>query len=250
MKKIKCNNFKNSKGYKVSKNFKNFKKDDLNAFFNSNELFIRKGKNIYTKNMFKSVKVYGERLFYFKGFEFREWNPYKSKLCASIVKSDFIDFDLLSNSNILYLGASCGTTVSHISDLNYKKIFSVEISYEMGIQLVGLSRTRKNIFPIIEDARNVLNIKKLIGSNRIGLVILDIPGKFQVDLINDIAIHILKKHTIIYFSIKLSSINSSKSLREILNIELVKLKEIFDIKNIISLEPFEKNHYMLILRKK
>ena len=82
---------------------------------------------LYTKNRDKGHIVYGERLIIEGDTEFREWNPYRSKLAASIMnkaRNIYID----KNSTVLYLGASSGTTVSHVSDLTNNTIYAIEFA--------------------------------------------------------------------------------------------------------------------------
>ena len=44
------------------------------------------GDKLYTKNLIRGERVYGEKLIDFKGKELREWNPRRSKLAAAIMK--------------------------------------------------------------------------------------------------------------------------------------------------------------------
>ncbi len=78
----------------------------------------RKGrrKSIFTRNLVPGKKVYDERLIKDKGVELREWNPRKSKLAAAIMKG-VREIGIKPGSKVLYLGASTGTTPSHVSDI-------------------------------------------------------------------------------------------------------------------------------------
>ena len=83
---------------------------------------------VYTKNLISSDKVYGERLINYKGVEYREWDPFRSKLTALILENPITNF-LNKDTKCLYLGASTGTTVSHLSDiLENGIIFAVEFA--------------------------------------------------------------------------------------------------------------------------
>ena len=48
--------------------------------------------------------------------EYRQWNPFRSKLGASIL-GGVKNIYMKPGDKVLYLGASTGTTVSHVSDL-------------------------------------------------------------------------------------------------------------------------------------
>lgn len=48
--------------------------------------------------------------------EYRVWNPFRSKLAASIL-AGVDNIHIKPGSKLLYLGAASGTSVSHCSDL-------------------------------------------------------------------------------------------------------------------------------------
>ena len=48
--------------------------------------------------------------------EYRVWNPFRSKLAASIV-GGIENIYMQPGSKVLYLGGASGTTVSHVADL-------------------------------------------------------------------------------------------------------------------------------------
>ena len=75
-----------------------------------------KFRRLYTENLVPGKNVYGERLVVQNKSEYREWNAYKSKLCAAILKGAPNIF-IRRNDVVLYLGAASGTTVSHVSDI-------------------------------------------------------------------------------------------------------------------------------------
>ena len=109
----------------------------------------------YTKNLVPGTTVYDERLFHHHNTEFREWNPRKSKLAAGLLKG-MSQIGLKPGHTVLYLGASTGTTVSHISDIVGKSgiIYAVEFSPRSIRQLVFLSNQIKKICPILAASNN------------------------------------------------------------------------------------------------
>ena len=99
-----------------------------------------------------------------EGEEYRLWNPFRSKLSTAIllgVKA----LPELYQKKIIYLGASHGTTVSHISDLvgDDGVIFAVEFSVRAAREFVAKCSSRKNIIPIIEDARTYWAYRVIFG---------------------------------------------------------------------------------------
>ena len=75
------------------------------------------GQNkLATENLVPGNQVYNEKLLSKNGIEYRIWNPFRSKLAASIMNR-LEEFPFKKNSSVLYLGVSTGTTASHISDI-------------------------------------------------------------------------------------------------------------------------------------
>jgi len=86
-------------------------------------------EKLATENLVVGNQVYKEKLVKKKDIEYRLWDPFRSKLAASIMNGLEI-FPITDKSNILYLGVSTGTTISHISDIVGPRgiIFGVEHS--------------------------------------------------------------------------------------------------------------------------
>jgi len=85
-------------------------------------VFIARGKEdaLVTRNLVPGESVYGEkRISVDEGetkVEYRVWNPFRSKLAAAILGG--VDHIYIQpGSKVLYLGASAGTTVSHVADI-------------------------------------------------------------------------------------------------------------------------------------
>ncbi|HNU36633.1 MAG TPA: fibrillarin-like rRNA/tRNA 2'-O-methyltransferase, partial [Methanomassiliicoccales archaeon] len=99
---------------------------------------FRSGDMVLTRNLAPGKRVYGERLFSQDGQEYREWSPDRSKLGAFIRKGGTA-FPFRPDSHVLYLGASSGTTPSHVSDIVPQgRVYAVEISPRMFRDLVGV----------------------------------------------------------------------------------------------------------------
>ncbi|MEM2376259.1 MAG: fibrillarin-like rRNA/tRNA 2'-O-methyltransferase, partial [Sulfolobales archaeon] len=61
-----------------------------------------------TKNLVPGKKVYDEWLFKVGDVEYREWNAYRSKLAAALLKG-IKELSITPSSKVLYLGAGSGT---------------------------------------------------------------------------------------------------------------------------------------------
>ena len=112
-------------------------------------------KKLATKNLIPGNQVYNEKLLTVKEVEYRIWNPFRSKLAAAIM-NDLKDFPFNQKSDVLYLGVSTGTTISHISDIVGQNgtIFGIEHASRVARDFLDrVASYRKNIVPIIQDAR-------------------------------------------------------------------------------------------------
>ncbi|XP_041604412.1 rRNA/tRNA 2'-O-methyltransferase fibrillarin-like protein 1 [Vulpes lagopus] len=96
--------------------------------------------------------------------EYRAWNPFRSKLAAAIL-GGVDQIHIKPKAKVLYLGAASGTTVSHVSDIIGPDglVYAVEFSHRAGRDLVNVAKKRTNIIPVLEDARQPLKYRMLIG---------------------------------------------------------------------------------------
>lgn len=206
-------------------------------------------KNVlFTRNLIAGNDVYGERLKIFNNIEYREFLPSKSKLAAAIIKG-IKEVGLNKNKVVLYLGASTGTTVSHISDIveNEGFVFAVENSAVVIRNLVFLSEQRKNITPIFEDANHPEIYEKRI--TKVDWIYQDVSQRNQVEIFFKNVDMFLKKEGYCLLAVKAKSIDITKKSNEIFESvkkELSKRLEIIDFK---ELQPFQKDHCMFVCRK-
>lgn len=207
------------------------------------------GKQIYTKNLIPGKKVYGEKLIKKEGTEYREWNPFKSKYCAGLVKG--IERNIFfKEATVLYLGSAEGTTVSHASDIVGNKgiIFCVDLSDIAMQKLVKLSEERENILPVLSDANKIENYEEYLEKG-VDVLFQDISQRNQTEIFLKNA-KFLKKNCYGCLSLKTKSISQSEDVKDILNKEKAKLEKEFSIEQVVSLNPFEKHHYIILVKKK
>ena len=201
--------------------------------------------HIATENLNPNTKVYGEKLVEFEGKEYRIWEQRRSKLGAAIMNGMNM-FPFEKNSKILYLGASSGTTPSHISDITTEGlIWCVEFSPRMMRSLVELSRSRKNMIPILDDATKPLNYLHIL--EKVDIIYSDVAQPKQSELFMDNMRLYLKKDGIGIIMIKARSIDVTRSPKKIFKEEESKLKTggIRVIEK-INLEPYEKDHIAMV----
>ncbi|NON61820.1 fibrillarin-like rRNA/tRNA 2'-O-methyltransferase [Acidianus sp. RZ1] len=201
-----------------------------------------------TKNFAPGYSVYGERLINYKGEEYREWNAFRSKLAGAIMKG-LKENPVRKAIKVLYLGAASGTTPSHISDIVEKegKVYGVEFSPRVVRELILVAQRRSNLFPILADARFPQNYGRLIED--VNVLYVDIAQPDQTDIAIYNARYFLRDKGFILLAIKARSIDVTKEPTEIFKTETAKLeKEDFEVVQVLNLDPYDKDHAMVLAR--
>ena len=206
-----------------------------------------KDGQIATKNLTPGISVYGEDLIQEDG-EYRLWNPNRSKLAAALLNG-LENLELNSASKVLYLGASTGTTVSHISDIVIDgRIYAVEFSPVTMKKLVRLATKRFNIAPILADAtkpKQYLNIVE-----KADLVYCDVAQPTQSELFMKNMNLFLKEDGLGLLMLKARSIDVVQKPKKIFKEEEKKLiTKGFKVIEKVKLEPYEKDHIAFLVEK-
>lgn len=206
-----------------------------------------KDGNVATKNLTPGISVYGEELIN-EEEEYRIWNPRRSKLAAALLNG-LKNLKIENDAKVLYLGASTGTTVSHISDMAINgRIYAVEFSPTTAKKLVQLSRQRNNIAPILGDAtkpKGYLNIVE-----KADLIYCDVAQPTQSELFIKNMNLFSKDNNMGMLMIKARSIDVVQKPKKIFKEQEKKLKEKgFKIIEKVKLEPYEKDHIALLVEK-
>jgi len=174
--------------------------------------------------------------------EYRQWNPFRSKLGAAIlggVKTIYMG----PGSKVLYLGAASGTTVSHVADLVGPTgcVYAVEFSHRTGRELMEVAKKRTNIVPIIEDARKPQKYRMLVPM--VDCLFADVAQPDQARILAVNAHYFLKNGGGFVISIKANCIDSTAPAEHVFAQQVVELKKsLFRPKEQISLEPYERDH--------
>jgi len=202
----------------------------------------RSGKALYTKALAPG-SVYGEET---KDGR-RAWNPHRSKLAAAILNG-LKDFPFSEDSNVLYLGASTGTTVSHVSDIVPKgHVYALEFSETSMRKLLELAKKRGNVTPLLQDARRPEDYQYLIGD--VDIIYQDVAQPDQSEILIKNARLFLKKGDYAVICIKARSIDSVEDPVKVFGREKEKLASEFQLLEEINLRPYDKDHRMLVLRR-
>jgi fibrillarin-like pre-rRNA processing protein len=208
-------------------------------------------KLIATCNLTPGRTYYGEQVIKTREGEFRAWDPFRSKLSAAILNGiKFLPFR--AGVVCLYLGASTGTTVSHISDIvgETGKIFAVEMASRVAREFVEkVAKYRKNVTSIIADARQPERYQSIYGT--VSIVYCDIaqPDQTEIAIANCKRFFAGGSESILFLVVKASSIDALKNKRLVFE-EQIRILKVggFATLEKIDLEPYDRNHAMIVAR--
>ena len=216
---------------------------DKESFF---WLQIEGEEKLATENLIPGNQVYNEKLVQLNAVEYRIWNPFRSKLAAAIMNG-LDDFPFKQKSDVLYLGVSTGTTISHISDIVGQNgtIFGIEHASRVARDFLDrVASYRKNIVPIIHDARKPEEFFSVY--KKVDVVYVDIAQPDQTEIAIENCKLYLKSGGHLVLIIKTRSIDVTKDPKRVIKNEINKLKSLFRIKQTIDLHPYDKDHAMVI----
>lgn len=200
---------------------------------------------IATVNLALGKRVYGERLFKWKDLELREWNPYRSKLGAALLKG-IEELPIKEGHKILYLGAATGTTPSHVSDIvgPTGRVYALDVAPRVMRELIAVCETRPNMFPMLADARKPHEYRHIV--ELVDGIYADIAQPDQASIVADNAEFFLKDGGYLLLAIKARSIDVTREPSEVFKQQIDILKERgFEIIDMVHLEPFDKDHAMV-----
>jgi len=207
----------------------------------------KKNDKLFTQNpeACKGIKVYNEQLVNEGGVEYRSWNPFRSKLAAALLKG--LPIDIPPDSQVLYLGAATGTTVSHISDiLTSGTIYAVESSPIATSNLLKVSELRTNIVPLLADANHPERYQAMVPT--VDFLYQDISQRNQADIFSRNIDRYLKPGGPGLIMVKARSIDVSLKPKQAYDLVATHLKQAgLVLKKTLELAPFEKDHAALLV---
>jgi len=200
----------------------------------------------FTRNLVPGNRVYDEELLKIHGSEFRSWDPYRSKLAGAILKGG-LDPDIIrAGDKVLYLGASTGTTASHVSDIVGSEglVVGVEVSARVGREfLEKVAKARVNVIPYISDARETERFGEF---GKMDVVYCDIAQRDQTEIAIANARSHLKRGGRLLLVVKARSIDQLKEPKLVFKEEAQKLRDAgFVVESVIDLRPFDKDHALI-----
>lgn len=212
-----------------------------------NDLLLRKKSVLLTKNLVLGKSVYGESFVQEPQGEYRLWRPQVSKLCAAFVKGMVLD--IKPTSCILYLGASTGSSLSHLSDLCPQGIiFGVDSAPRVVRELVFLSEERNNIVPILTSARN-----PEIYAGRVcktDIIYQDVAVRDQVSMFLKNLELFLEQSGVAVLCLKTRCIDCTKKPELVASVAEQELNKSTCVIESYCLAPFYKDHWVFVCKKK
>lgn len=195
--------------------------------------------------------VYGEDIVRIADREYRIWDPYRSKLAAAVLKG-LSEVPIKRETSVLYLGAASGTTASHVSDIVGEKgrVYCVEFAQRSFRDLVNnTSKNRRNMTPIFADARFPEKYRSIVRG--VDTVYADIAQPDQARILSENITQYLGDEGEFLFAVKARSIDVSKDPSSIFRQEKDLLEQNgYRVKQMIRLDPFEKDHSMILGSKR
>jgi fibrillarin-like pre-rRNA processing protein len=201
-------------------------------------------KALLTRNLSPGSRVYNEDLVPRDGVEYRTWDPFRSKLAAAILKG--LPEEVIGEGHrVLYLGASTGTTASHVSDLvgSGGLVIGVEFAPRVAREFVErVARRRKNVLPFVADARD----PSKYAISKVDVVYCDIAQPDQTEIAIANCRRLLRKGGTLLLVVKARSIDVLKEPKRVYAEEGKKLDEAgFRVLQTLDLSPFDRDHALI-----
>ncbi|MBI4151446.1 fibrillarin-like rRNA/tRNA 2'-O-methyltransferase [Candidatus Woesearchaeota archaeon] len=207
-----------------------------------------KGRRLYTQNMLPGKTPFNEKVVREQGKEYREFDPTRSKLAAAIVKGA-TNIGIRGGDVVLYLGASHGYTISYISDMVGKEglLFGIDSAPRVLRDLVFLAEERRNIIPILANANHPEEYEKRICG--VDVVYQDIAQRNQAEIFVENCRFFLKEGGYGLLAVKARSIDARRKSKQIFEEVRKKVEKELTVIDYRILEPLEKDHCMIIVKK-
>lgn len=200
---------------------------------------------LVTVNLIPGYKSCNEEIITISEIEYRVWSPYNSKIGAALTKG-LKTLPCSTGSRILYLGIASGTTASYLSDIIGRDglIYGVDFSARTLRDLLPVAEKRKNILPILGDARKPEQYASVI--EMVDMIYCDVAQPKQARLLLDNAKMFLKEKGQSLLAIKARSIDVTASPEKVFDYEREELTSNgFTILQSLRLDPFQKDHMMV-----
>jgi len=170
----------------------------------------------------------------------RVWDPAKSKLAALYYLGN--GPDLTGTMRVLYLGASYGTTVSHVADY-VEVVYAIDNAPRPMQDLLRLCSRQENIIPILADAAHPERYMALVES--VDLIYQDVAQRDQAGIAIK-NLHFLKPGCTCVLMLKTRSIDVTRPPKELCAETVQRLNPFFRSIAMTWLSPCHKDHAAVV----
>lgn len=201
-------------------------------------ILLHEGR-LYTLNSAPGWRLKRQPVLVREGKEYRSWNPYTSKIAAYMLCGG-AHKEFAESSSILYLGASYGTTVSHLHDVTPSaRIYAVEFAREPFSSLRRLASSHPGIIPVFEDATHPERYQHIVEDPE--LIVQDISQRDPVGILLK-QFDAFRSLRSAYLSVKAPSIDSTSDSRGVIENVASVLRDRFRLVEIVDISRYEKGH--------
>lgn len=203
---------------------------------------------LFTKNLIPGKSFFNERLVKENNVEYRELNPSRSKLGASIIKK-INGIPIMAGSKVLYLGAAHGYTASFISDVVGPNgfVFALDFAPRVVRDLYFVCEAHSNMAPILGDANKPESYADKI--TEVDVIYQDIAQKMQIEILFK-NLRFLKPKGYALIAVKARSIDVTRHPSKIFVECREKLEKQLKVLDWRTLDPLEKDHAFFVCQKK
>ncbi|WP_134670504.1 fibrillarin-like rRNA/tRNA 2'-O-methyltransferase [Halorussus marinus] len=173
----------------------------------------------------------------------RLWDAGRSKLGAMVELG--MDAGLAGGDTVLYLGAASGTTVSHVADFA-GPTYAVEFAPRPVRDLVGVAEDRRNLFPLLKDARKPETYAHVVESD-VDVVVQDVATRGQARVAVENA-RFLADDGRLVAAIKARSEDVTREPAAVFEDALAALEPTYEVVATERLEPYHEDHLGVVAR--
>ena len=207
-------------------------------------------RRLATQNLVPGFRSYDDEVVMeFRGREYRVWPTSRSKPSAAIQRG-LRNFPIRRGVRILYLGIASGTTASHFSDIVGREgiIYGVEVAHRVLIDLLPVARARKNIVPILANARRPEEYSGLV--EEVDVVYADVAQPDQDEILLENCEMYLKRGGVAMIAVKASSIDVTLPPKKVYTaVERKMVEGGLRVLERVDLSPTYPKHAMIVAKK-
>lgn len=173
----------------------------------------------------------------------RRWNPNRSKLGAMLELG--METGLSAGASVLYLGAANGTTVSHVADFA-GPTYAIEFAPRSARDLVDVAESRRNLFPLLKDARDPASYSHVVEAD-LDAIVQDVATRGQARVAKENARFLADDGRLI-MAVKARSEDVTRSPDEVFGRVRAELESSYEVLESRRLDEYHLDHLGIVAR--